>query len=245
MKSARSVSNGWYNTNVALQLSASDAGSNANRIEYKEQGKNWTTYTGDIILSAEGENKVEYWSIDNAGNREEKKSIIIKIDKTKPKPAFIDSFSDADDYISGKAEKDTTAIIYSSRRIIAKGKVDKNGNFKMKIPKQQAGKVVSVSIKDAANNTSFLKSKKVKDKTAPIVTKVNKLYSSNTSVTGKAEISAEIEVKANDKIIGTSKVDKKGNFKVKIPKQKRKKQVVVTASDKGGNVSEGYVLKVK
>ncbi|MFT8321751.1 MAG: glycerophosphodiester phosphodiesterase family protein [Bacillus sp. (in: firmicutes)] len=246
IKSTNSIHNGWYNTSVVLQLSAEDACSRVNRIEYKKQNdKQWTTYNRDIIISSEGENRIEFRSIDLAGNKEKKKTIVIKIDKTKPKTASILSVTDKDTFIKGKGESSSTAIIYSDKKVIAKEKVGTNGKFKVKIPKQQAGNKVFVYMEDSAANRSNKKRVLIKDKTAPSISKVNSVYKNSTAISGNAEMNATVTVKVDEKTIGTGRVNNKGHFKVKIAKQRRNKRVIITASDQARNKSKDYVLEVK
>lgn len=57
-------------------------------------------------------------------------------------------------------------------------------------------------------------------------------------VTGKSEKGATIFIKKGDKQIGKEGVDKKGNFTVKIDKQKKGTKVEIIARDKAGNVSK-------
>lgn len=76
--------NGWYNTDVQLILSATDATSGVSRTEYSLNGNTWNTYASAFTVSAEGINEIQYRSVDNAGNTEESGVITIRIDKTAP-----------------------------------------------------------------------------------------------------------------------------------------------------------------
>jgi hypothetical protein len=75
--------NGWYKGNVTLSFNATD---NYGVIAtfYRINGGKWKTYEFPITISDEGENFIEYYSIDYAGYKEEIKISQIKIDKSKP-----------------------------------------------------------------------------------------------------------------------------------------------------------------
>jgi glycerophosphoryl diester phosphodiesterase len=74
----------WHNTDVVLTLEASDAESGVAKTEYKVNEGDWLTYNKEIKIDGEGINKVQYRSIDHAGNVEETKSVDVKIDKSEP-----------------------------------------------------------------------------------------------------------------------------------------------------------------
>jgi uncharacterized protein involved in tellurium resistance len=76
--------NGWYTTDVIVELAANDGQSGISIIEYRVDGSEWAPYKAPIQLTTEGIHRVEYRSKDNAGNTEELKSINVKIDKTLP-----------------------------------------------------------------------------------------------------------------------------------------------------------------
>jgi len=77
--------NGYYASDVKIDLAAEDDNSGVLKTEYSlDKGQSWTEYQSQFTLSLEGENKLIYSSIDRAGNREAEKEAIIRIDKTKP-----------------------------------------------------------------------------------------------------------------------------------------------------------------
>ncbi len=78
-------SNDWYHSNVTVALSSNDNLSGLNRTEYRIGGSgDWIPYNKPIDINQEGVNTLEFRSIDRAGNIEETKQQIIKIDKTMP-----------------------------------------------------------------------------------------------------------------------------------------------------------------
>jgi uncharacterized protein YdeI (BOF family)/predicted acetyltransferase len=76
--------NGWYTSDVTVDLSASDSMTDVKTTEYRINKHDWKEYTEAIQLSADGEYTIEYRSVDGAGNVEETKVKEIKIDQTAP-----------------------------------------------------------------------------------------------------------------------------------------------------------------
>ncbi len=79
--------NGWYTTNVAINLSASDNCADIASTEYStDNGQTWQTYTGVFNISNDGMTTILYRSEDKAGNIETNNNniITVKIDKTAP-----------------------------------------------------------------------------------------------------------------------------------------------------------------
>ncbi|TFG02924.1 MAG: trypsin-like serine protease [Promethearchaeota archaeon] len=71
---------GWYISDVTITLEASDTLSDIDKIEYSYDGVNWNLYLEPILLSENGIHTLYYRSVDIAGNAEEIKTVIIKID---------------------------------------------------------------------------------------------------------------------------------------------------------------------
>jgi hypothetical protein len=75
--------NDWYKSNVEVTLTSNDNLSGVDRTEYRiGDSGDWITYEGPIDMNQEGVFTLEYRSMDRAGNIEETKHQIIKIDKT-------------------------------------------------------------------------------------------------------------------------------------------------------------------
>jgi len=75
---------GWYISNVNVTLSATDASSGIAYTEYRINEGSWIVYTGEVQIINEGVIFLHYRSVDGAGNIEDVKEVIIKIDKTAP-----------------------------------------------------------------------------------------------------------------------------------------------------------------
>lgn len=80
--------NGWYRSNVQVNLNATDnppgCGVGVNKTEYSFNGTTWNAYGSPFTIGNEGTTTVYYRSTDNAGNVESTKTQIIKVDKTPP-----------------------------------------------------------------------------------------------------------------------------------------------------------------
>lgn len=77
--------NEWYRSDVVVTLLASDDNAGILKTEYSlDDGATWNIYTAPFQISSEASAIVNFFSTDNAGNREEIKREILKIDKTPP-----------------------------------------------------------------------------------------------------------------------------------------------------------------
>lgn len=76
--------NGWYQTDVSVELSANDDLSGVSSTQYRLNGGEWQEYTRPIKLTADGIHTLEYRSQDVKGNVESVESLEVKIDKTAP-----------------------------------------------------------------------------------------------------------------------------------------------------------------
>lgn len=81
---APSTPNGWYLSDITLTLTATDDSSGIKLTEFRINGGDWSVYSGLIPLTQNGIFTYEFRSTDNAGNVEEPKSIVLKLDKTAP-----------------------------------------------------------------------------------------------------------------------------------------------------------------
>ncbi|WP_423799770.1 OmpL47-type beta-barrel domain-containing protein [Neobacillus sp. SAB-20_R2A] len=73
----------WYNQGVTIELTAVDNLSGVHSTYYSVNGSDFQEGT-NIVLDKEGVNKITFYSLDNAGNLEEKQTIEVKVDKTAP-----------------------------------------------------------------------------------------------------------------------------------------------------------------
>lgn len=76
------------------------------------------------------------------------------LDRTAPNAPIIDTIDDNDNFISGKTEANASIVIKIKDEIIATGKADTKGAYRIKISKQKEGTVLLVYAKDTAGNQS-------------------------------------------------------------------------------------------
>jgi len=79
-----SGSNGWYTSNVTVTLPAFDLISGINRTMYRVNGWSWTTYALPFNITTNGNNSVEFYSVDNALNVESTRIAYMLIDRIAP-----------------------------------------------------------------------------------------------------------------------------------------------------------------
>ncbi|MFC7786856.1 Ig-like domain-containing protein [Rossellomorea sp. GCM10028870] len=158
-------------------------------------------------------------------------------------PPQVSQVYDYSTYVSGTVETDDDSYIEVSngQEVIGSG-YPYWGSFNIDISKQPAGTTLWVTVTDG-DATSKATTITVMDGTGPDVPTVNEVTDRHTSVTGKAEAGATVEVKAGPEIIGSSTSD--GSFTVGIPKQKAGSELSVYAIDGAGNQSGSAVVTVK
>ncbi len=76
--------NGWYTSEVTVSLDASDDASGVAITEYQVNDGDSITYTGSIPAFGDGIYTVNYRIIDQAGNVEQTRTIVFKVDTTGP-----------------------------------------------------------------------------------------------------------------------------------------------------------------
>ncbi|MCR8850570.1 peptidase S8 [Rossellomorea sp. SC111] len=169
---------------------------------------------------------------------------IKKIVEKAPNKPYVNKLTNLSTSVSGSAEPNLKVTVKdSSRKIIASGIVNDEGDFSIKIPKQKEYSTLYVTVLDGYKESSEVKVV-VADVIAPTTPKVNAISDLSTSITGSAEASSTVTAKVNGKQIAAVKASSKGLFTLKIKKQKAGSTVVVTAKDAAGNISKGTTLKV-
>ena len=126
--------------------------------------------------------------------------------------------------------------------------VDYPSAFSMTINtgKMPAGSKISVKLVDREGNESWPIVKTVKDATPPTAPKVKGVADNSKTISGKAEAAASMTVKNGKKTVASGKVNKSGEFKLKLKsKQKAGTTLLVTATDKAKNVSKATKIVVK
>ncbi|UCF49629.1 MAG: hypothetical protein JSU91_07725 [Thermoplasmatales archaeon] len=81
--------NGWYVSNVTVNLTAIDDYSGVKDTLYRINGIEWRSYDCPFILYEDGKDiLIEFYSFDYEGNKEQLKSVRLDIDKTPPDPSI-------------------------------------------------------------------------------------------------------------------------------------------------------------
>ncbi len=79
------ATNGYYNQNPTVTLSASDGtGSGVAQTQYQVDGGTLTTYTGAFVIVGDGTHTLSFRSTDAAGNVESTNSVMVAVDTTPP-----------------------------------------------------------------------------------------------------------------------------------------------------------------
>ncbi|MFY1634308.1 ThuA domain-containing protein [Solwaraspora sp. WMMB335] len=76
--------NGWHDGTIPVVLSATDAGSGVELLEWSLDGGSWTPYTEPVPVAGDGSHELLYRATDVAGTVEALKSAVVKIDGTRP-----------------------------------------------------------------------------------------------------------------------------------------------------------------
>jgi hypothetical protein len=69
---------------ASVSISASDALSGVVATYYKLDGGNATAYTSAVSITGDGQHTIDYWSVDAAGNVEQARTLVVKIDGAAP-----------------------------------------------------------------------------------------------------------------------------------------------------------------
>ncbi|MEZ7793674.1 Ig-like domain-containing protein [Niallia circulans] len=161
----------------------------------------------------------------------------------KPATPSVNEIGDSDLEVKGKTDKNAAIVITKNNTVLTTGYSDSNGSFAVSIPRQAAGtKLVVYAERNGVKSEEATVT--VKDKTAPVLPKVNSVSDSATVVTGTTEAKAAVTVKAGSTLLGQAIADAKGVFQVKIAKQKASTKLTIYAEDAAKNKSKEVVVKV-
>ena len=196
-----------------------------------------------------GGEKLSITAVDAQGNKTSPIIIIVK-DTTIPEPPKVDKVTSESTQITGTGEPGAIVKVELPNGKLLTAQVDTQGTFNVNLPKKgtfKGGEVLKVSIVDPSSNESQSTTVHVEDITAPKSPTVKRITSDNPLIVGTAEVGSTIKVKLpNGKVIST-KVDKQGNYKLKIPnnfKLNGGELLIITATDISGNTSDEVTVKV-
>jgi Leucine-rich repeat (LRR) protein/putative cell wall-binding protein len=135
-------------------------------------------------------------------------------------------------------------IVITAKNGNVEASLQTNGNILAKALGNGEDEITIEFLNPALNRTIIVKGVEV-DETAPTKAVVNGVTNLDTSVTGEAEAGSTIEIKVNDRVIGTGVTEEDGQFTVLIPVQEAGTELEITAVDNAGNKSDGVIIIVK
>ncbi|MGG3800669.1 OmpL47-type beta-barrel domain-containing protein [Metabacillus fastidiosus] len=157
----------WLKEGVVVALKAEDELSGVVKTYYSINGSEYAEGSS-FVVEKEGTNKVSYYSVDAAGNKEEVKTVEIKVDKTAPTTTsnVPKTWIKEDVTVTLKAEDELSGVIKTYYSINGSG-YSEGSSFV--VGKEGINKVSYYSV-DAAGNKEEVKTAEIKiDKTAPTV----------------------------------------------------------------------------
>jgi len=211
------------------------------QLDYESSGKNIQYFTSISTTPV---------TVDQFSLNEDNYSVLLSdgttYNVTKPMTTpFVNEVSDKSEEVSGFTQGGANVKILYGATTIANGQADETGNFMVEVPKQFAGRKLTViatsknTLKEARVTTT------VKDKTAPIIPTVKFVNQKTTKlITGKTEKYATIIVKIKNKTY-TTKSNSLGNYQFKIPGAKNGDSISIYAKDTNGNMSKARIVKLK
>ncbi|MGE7932893.1 Ig-like domain-containing protein [Viridibacillus arvi] len=149
--------------------------------------------------------------------------------------------------VTGTTEANATVSIYNGTKLLASTKANSKGTFTVKIPAQKANVNLVVKTADEAGNAGITKTITVIDKIGPTKLTVGTISNKTTSVKGTTEAKATVSIYKGSKLLTSTKASSKGNYTLKIAKQKENVKLVVKTKDTVGNkgVSKTIIVKDK
>lgn len=138
--------------------------------------------------------------------------------------------SDLQRVVTGTAQKGARVEVKKGRTILGKATADAKNTFKVKIPVQKANQLLQVTVTSASGDAQTTIKRYVQK--APAAPKVKTVSNKSVSISGTAPKNTKILIRnAGKKVIAQGKTDKKGNFSIKISKQKAYATLWVSAVD--------------
>jgi large repetitive protein len=165
-------------------------------------------------------------------------------DKTPPLTPVVNTVTEKDGYVSGKAEFNSTIVVTKDGKEIGSGVTNSSGQFRVEIENKLAkGTRLSVYAKDAAGNKSP-EVAVVVEAAPPQIINVLTINDQAVKVIGKTDPLQTVYIKNGNVLVGKGVSDAKGDFNIKIAKQKAGTELTVYAENKEGIAGEGYTVTV-
>jgi cell wall-associated protease len=159
--------------------------------------------------------------------------------------AKVNLVMDTQTKLTGSAKKGSVIEVKSGNKTLGKGTAAANGTFTVTIPVQKAAQQLTVNISDSSKLAVSSIKVFVNKGATPNKPTVKALSDKDTYVTGQSQADMKITIKNSaKKVIGSGNTDSKGNFKVKISKQKAGTKLSVTATDLAKRESKAATVTV-
>lgn len=149
----------------------------------------------------------------------------------------VHKIGDSDAFVTGYTDADSEVKVWKNDSLIGEGTSGADGTYKVAIPVQKAGTLLTIKAVDSFGRYSSGTVTPVADTTAPQAPMVNKVTDQSTKVEGSTEPSTTVIVIV-DGIQKRGTADDKGDFSVEITPQKAGAVIEVQAMDATANRSE-------
>ncbi|WP_226681728.1 Ig-like domain-containing protein [Sutcliffiella horikoshii] len=233
------IKNGTTQQNIMMNKSGEDVTYTLNGVKEGDEIRYWFTYGLEAGGQAEYPEQVYTHKLETDPEPEPEPE-----PNPKPTAPTVDTISNLTKKVTGTAETGNVVTVQIGEKKYTET-ADNKGDFKIKIPVQKEGTIITITSTDADGNVSDAVTVEVVDEIPPSAPKVDKVDSNTTSVTGKAEAHTTITITVGKEVIGTYEADKNGNFELTIAKQKKSTDLIITATDAAGNISKAKKVKVK
>ncbi|WP_218007880.1 Ig-like domain-containing protein [Neobacillus drentensis] len=181
---------------------------------------------------------------DHSGNVSEVKEVTVN-DATAPTVQTVNEVTDKSTRVTGTAEAGSTITVKAGTSLVGTAVTQDDGTFSIPINLQRAGTTLSVTANDHVGNVSEAKEVIVRDVTQPTFPIVNSIDENSTYIYGYAEAGATVTAVVNGVEIGSAVVNSNGFYQFYIDQQNAYTEILITAVDLSGNVSEPTRVIVK
>ncbi|MGJ5711114.1 Ig-like domain-containing protein, partial [Staphylococcus equorum] len=213
---------------------------------------NQGNYTIDLPVDKKlnGNEELVVTSTDDSGNVSPETKVTVT-DATVPNAPTVSEVTSESTQVTGTGEAGSTITVKFPDGSVVTGTADNQGNYVIDLPidkKLNGNEGLVVTSTDSSGNVSLETKVTVTDVTAPDAPTVNEVTSEGAQVTGTGEAGSTITVKFPDGSTVTGTVDNQGSYAIDLPIDKKlngKEELIVTSTDRAGNVSPETRLTVK
>ncbi|WP_010496568.1 OmpL47-type beta-barrel domain-containing protein, partial [Paenibacillus elgii] len=255
----------WTNSDVTVTITGGtdSGGSGVNRTEYSLSGATtfaWTTYTGPVTITAEGQTTVSARTVDNAGNFSSVSSTVVRIDRTPPAAPIITAplagavLSNNKPTVTGTTEANATLNVTLDGGASSTVTADGSGRWSYTPASALADGIhkVKAVAKDVAGNESPASAEisftiDTQPPAPPVIgTPVNGAWinSPRPVITGQAEARATVTLYLDAAPVGKTAADGSGSWTYPWPTDLADgaHSLQATATDAAGNVSQASAV---